>query len=302
MFIETKDVKSRVFYQYKILVSLSQQISFESYTYANLTARQLKNNVLRNIYNYISDTENYIDVVSGSKKIIIKKENIIDEDIICFKLAVQREITYTAKKAEFTSESMADYPCSLVFLDVVGQTFYVEKNYKIFNKPSEMNKILQAILKTVNANTKEYLDVDFTTNLIVDKSDFMETFKAFDLVSKVSLKLNSPNSFLGNQKADDYLNSLREETNAERMSLEICNDDAGINADGFLEYFDDLFEYAVNGGGEWIIGGKENGRVISKKSTAKGKMLVVDIDFNNIPDNVERIRIAFSKENRYEED
>ena len=68
MFIETKEVKSRVFYQYKILVNLPQQLSFESYTYANLTARQLKNNVLRNIYNYITRTETYIDVVSGTKK------------------------------------------------------------------------------------------------------------------------------------------------------------------------------------------------------------------------------------------
>lgn len=302
MFIESSEVKSRVFYQYKILVTLPDQLSFDSIAYANLSPRQLKNDVLRNIYKYLSESDDYIEIMSANKKIIIRKETVLNNDIICFKLASQRELSYTAKKSDFTNERMADFPYSYVFLDVVAQTFYVEKNYKIFNKPSEMYKILQQLLKSINTRTNQFLDVEFLINLIVDKREFMESFKSFDSVSKVSLKLNSPNSFLGNQKADEYLNSLREETNAEQMTLEICNNDVGIDPNGFLSHFENLFEYAVNGGGEWILKGYENGKSLSRKSSARGKMLVLDVDLTNIPENVDRLVFRFTEENRYEED
>lgn len=302
MFIESNEVKSRVFYQYKILVSLPDQLSFDSIAYANLSPRQIKNDVLRNIYNYLSESRDYIEITSANKKIIIRKEMALNNDIICFKLAAQRELSYTAKKTDFTNERMADFPYSYVFLDVVAQTFYVEKNYKIFNKPSEMYKILQQLLKNINTKTNQFLDVEFLINLIVDKREFMESFKSFDSVSKVSLKLNSPNSFLGNQKADEYLNALREETNAEQMTLEICNNDVGIDPNGFLSHFENLFEYAVNGGGEWILKGYENGKSLSRKSSARGKTLVLDVDLTNIPENVDRLVVRFAEENRYEED
>lgn len=302
MFLETSNVKSRVFYQYKILVTLPEQISFDSINYANLSERQIKNNVLRNIHNFLKDYDDFIEINISTKKIIVKKENVLNEDILCFKLAVQRELSYTAKKADFTNERLSDFPYSYVFFDVIGQTFYVEKNYKIFNKPAEMHKILQEILRTLNTKTNQYLDVDFVINLIVDKREFIDSFRSFDSVSKISLRLNSPNSFLGNQKADDYLTELRNETNAEQMTLEIGNDEVSIDRDGFLSHFKDLFEYAVNGGGEWTLRGKENGQPISRKSSARGKMLVLDVDLKNIPDNTERLICIFSEANRYEED
>lgn len=302
MFIESNEVKSRVFYQYKILVNLPDQLTFDSAEYAYLSPRQLKNNVLRNVYNYLCESQDYIEIAVSNKKIIIRKEIALNEDIVCFKLALQKELSYTAKKSDFTNERMADFPYSYVFLDVIAQTFYVEKNYKIFNKPSEIYKILQQLLKNINKKTDQYLDVEFLINLIVDKREFMESFKSFDSVSKVSLKLNSPNSFLGNQRADEYLNALREETNAEQMTLEICNNDAGIDAEGFLSHFEHLFEYAVNGGGEWTLKGHENGKALSRKSTARGKTLVLDVDLSNIPENVERLVLRFTEENRYEED
>lgn len=302
MFIESSEIKSRVFYQYKILVSLPDQLSFDSIVYAKLSPRQIKNDVLRNVYKYLSESRDYIEIISANKKIIIRKEMALNNDIICFKLAAQRELSYTAKKSDFTNERMADFPYSYVFLDVVAQTFYVEKNYKIFNKPSEMYKILQQLLKNINTKTNQFLDVEFLINLIVDKREFMESFKSFDSVSKVSLKLNSPNSFLGNQKADEYLNALREETNAEQMTLEICNNDVGIDPNGFLSHFENLFEYAVNGGGEWILKGYENGKSLSRKSSARGKTLVLDVDLTNIPENVDRLVVRFAEENRYEED
>ena len=302
MFIETRDVKSRVFYQYKILVKLSDQISFDSMDYADLSPRKIKNNVLRNIYNFLGQYNDFFEIVISNKRIVIKKEIVLNDDIVCFKLAVQRKISYTAKNTDFTSESLSDFPYSYVFFDVVGQTFYVEKNYKIFNKPAEMHKILQELLKNINERTNQYLDVDFIINLIVDKREFIESFKSFDSVTKVSLKLNSPNSFLGNQKADEYLSTLRDETNAQQMMLEVCNEEVGIDSDGFLSHFENLFEYAVNGGGEWILRGRENGKPLSRKSSARGKTLVLDVDLNNIPDNTDRLILILSEANRYEED
>ena len=301
MFLETSRVKSRVFYQYKILVTLPEQISFDSISYADLPPRQIKNNVLRNIHSFIRDYNDFIEINISTKKVIVKKESVLNDDIICFKLAIQRELSYTAKKSDFTNERLSDFPYSYVFFDVVGQTFYVEKNYKIFNKPSEMHKILQELLRNLNAKTERYPDVDFVINLIVDKREFIESFKSFDSVNKISLKLNSPNSFLGNQKADDYLTELRNETNAEQMTLEIGNDDVSIDADGFLSHFKNLFEYAVNGGGEWTLRGKENGKPISRKSSARGKTLVLDVDLKNIPENIDRLVLLFSEANRYEE-
>ncbi len=302
MFLETRNVKSRVFFQYKILVNLPDQISFDSMDYVDLSPRQVKNNVLRNTYNFLKQYNDFFEFTISNKKIIIKKEMTLNDDIVCFKLAVQREISYTAKNTDFTSESLSDFPYSYVFFDVVGQTFYVEKNYKIFNKPAEMHRILQELLKNINERTNQYPDVDFIINLIVDKREFIESFKSFDSVTKVSLKLNSPNSFLGNQKADEYLSTLRDETNAQQMMLEVCNEEVGIDSDGFLSHFENLFEYAVNGGGEWILRGRENGKPLSRKSSARGKTLVLDVDLNNIPDNTDRLVLILSEANRYEED
>lgn len=121
MFIETRDVKSRVFYQYKILVKLSDQISFDSMDYADLSPRKIKNNVLRNIYNFLGQYNDFFEIVISNKRIVIKKEIVLNDDIVCFKLAVQRKISYTAKNTDFTSESLSDFPYSYVFFDVVGQ-------------------------------------------------------------------------------------------------------------------------------------------------------------------------------------
>ena len=57
MFIESEKVKGRVFYQYKILVNLPNQLTFDSITYAEMSPRQLKNAVLREIYNYLNNSE-----------------------------------------------------------------------------------------------------------------------------------------------------------------------------------------------------------------------------------------------------
>ena len=67
MFLETSRVKSRVFYQYKILVTLPEQISFDSISYADLPPRQIKNNVLRNIHSFIRDYNDFIEINISTK-------------------------------------------------------------------------------------------------------------------------------------------------------------------------------------------------------------------------------------------
>lgn len=295
-------VNNKVFYQYKILVQLKDQLSIESLSYANLSVREVKNNLLRQIYEYICKTDKYIEFDSNGKFISIKKNYIYNNDILVFKLAKKKSLNITAKKDEFVDEITNDYPYSLVILDVKGQTFYVEKNYKLFQKPSEMSKILIDFLSHIQSITKIYKDANFLVNLIVDKQEFIECFNSFDMVNKVSLKLNSPNSFLGNQKADDFLNTLRDETNAQETKIDIVNNEIGINSAGFMKHFDDLFEYAVNGGGEWSLQGKEKGKKVTKHSAAKGKSLVLNIDVNNIQVNANEIVVILEKENRYEKD
>lgn len=294
--------QGKIFYQYKILVQLKNQISFDGMETANLEPRVYKNNLLRKIFNEIRLNNSFIEFYSNDRLISIKNEYVYNDDILVFKLARKKDVNITKKEEDFIEDILPDYPNSLVFLDVKAQTFYVEKNYKVFQKPNEMNKILIDLLDHLKEKFIEFHDADFLINIIVDQQEFIDCFNSFDVVNKVSLKLNSPNSFLGNQKADEFLNELREDTNTQETKIEVMNKESGIKADGFLRQFKDLYEYAVNGGGEWALQGKEKGKSTTKKSTAKGKTIILNLHIDNLNINPENVIQVLEKENRYEED
>lgn len=296
------DVSSKVFYQYKILVQLSKQISINGMEVAHYTPREYKNEILKKVFEEIKTQNGYIEFESNNHLISIKKEHIYSNDILAFKLAKKKVISITKKAETFVEDITNDYPYSLVFLNVKTQTFYVEKNYKLFSKPYEMNKILSDLLRHVKEKFLMFSDADFLINVILDKQEFLQCYNSFDVVNKVSLKLISPNSFLGNQKADELLNELREDTNTQETKIEISNNEIGINAEGFLKQFRNLFEYAVNGGGEWALQGKEKDKKLTKKSTMKGKTLVLNLHIDNLNINSQEVLSILEKENNYEED
>lgn len=296
------EVGTKVFYQYKILVQLANQISMSGIEMAHYTPREYKNQLLKKVFEEIKNQEGYIEFESNNRLISIKKEHVYSEDILAFKLAKKKVINITKKAETFVEDITNDYPYSLVFLNAKTQTFYVEKNYKLFGKSYEMNKILSDLLDHIKQKFLMFSDAEFLINVIVDKQDFLQCFKSFDVVNKVSLKLISPNSFLGNQKADELLNELREDTNTQETKIEISNNEAGINAEGFLRQFNNLFEYAVNGGGEWSLQGKEKDKKLTKKSTTKGKTLVLNLHIDNLNINSQEVLSVLEKENYYEEE
>jgi hypothetical protein len=142
--------------------------------------------------------------------------------------------------------------------------------------------------------------------MIASEDEFIDCFNSFAQVNKISLKIDSPNSFLGNHEADSLLNELRDETKAKHTSIEISSDE-GINGQGFVRQFKPLLEYVVRGGGKWSMNGVNSGstKTVTKNSFNKIGPINLTINFNvnqNGIENAEELAAKISKTNSYEEE
>lgn len=300
--IAIKD-NEKVFYQYKIRVELNFQYSIFDQD-RSLSEREQKNRAVRRAFDFIKNCDEYIEFRSGSQEISVIKFQEISPNILLFKLAKRKSIGLTAKgTSTFVDKVQDDYPWAMVIFDSKNQAVYVERAYKVYSFPNAMIKILEDLFASVNLQIVENNSAKFYINVITSQEEFMDCFNSFDLVNKVSLKVDSPNSFLGNIEADELLSELRDEASAKQTLIEVTSDE-GLNGKGIFNQFKSFIEYVVRGGGKWSIRGKRgNNKPITKSSQTKIKTLNLNININNSSqvENVSEIVEIINNTNHYEE-
>ncbi|MCM1454930.1 MAG: hypothetical protein NC037_00155 [Bacteroides sp.] len=295
--------QEKVFYQYKIRVELPNQMSIFDMD-EQLNERERKNLAVEKIFNWIKDRDSYYDFEKLNTQLSIIKLQVLSESILIFKLAKRKDVQLTSREETFVGKTEQDYPYSLVIFDYIGQVFYVEKNYKVFQFPNNMVGILQALLSGINAQISQDNQHKFFINMITDSAEFIECFDTFDLVSKVSLKFDSPNCFLGSVQADELLKEIKNETNAKKTTMEISSDD-GLLGCGIMRIFKDLVTYIFNGGGSWSMSGKPKGKdkTITKNSKTKIKTLNININISsdqNTINNSDEVINVIESQNRFD--
>lgn len=299
--IAIKD-NDKIFYQYKIRVELNSQYSIFDAD-RTLSDREQKNNAVKRVFDYIKNRDTYIEFKSGNNDISVIKFQEASDSIILLQLAKRKSIGLTSKgESTFVDKKQDDYPWAIVIFDYKNQTLYVERAYKVYALPNEMIRIMENLFAYVNLQIVENTSLEFFVNIITSQDEFEACFKSFDLVSKVSIKLDSPNSFLGNREADELLSELRDETMAKQTVIEVSNDE-GLYGEGIFKQFKAFIEYAVRGGGKWSIRGKcGNNKQITKSSQSKIKTLNINVTINNNSvENISEIADIVSKTNNYEE-
>ena len=300
---DTNKNQEKVFYQFKIHVELPNQMSiFDMDEPQNERVR--KNLAVKRIFDWIKDSETYFDFQKSNKQLSIIKLQVLNDSILMFKLAKKKDIKFTSKEETFIGKTENDYPYSLIIFDYIGQVLYVEKNYKVFQFPNNMVGILQTLLSCINSQISNDKREQYFVNMISDASEFIECFDTFDLVSKVSLKLDSPNSFLGSRKADDFLNEIRDETKAKKTTMEITSDE-GLDGHGILSMFKEFITYIFNGGGAWSMSGKPRGKDKNVTKTSKTKIKTLNINVNissdqNMINNCDEIINIIEAQNRFD--
>ena len=269
----------RIFYQYKIRVELSKQISIYNIEDANKTEREQKNMAVKRIFDWIKNSNSYYDITKGNSELSIIKFQELNDSLLIFKLAKKKDLKRTIKEETFKGYTESDYPYSLVIFDYISQVLYVERNYRVFQFANNMISILQTVLGAINCNISENSNTKFFVNMITDSDKFIECYKTFDIVNKVTLSFDSPNSFLGSKKADDFLNEIRDETQAKKTSMVIQSDE-GLLGNGILSFFDEFFTYITNGGGSWSMSGKPRGKDKKMTKNSKTKIKSLNLTMN----------------------
>ncbi len=298
--------EERIFYQYKIHVELNQQFSIFDVDNA-LTSRERKNRAVRRTFDFIKEQDSYIEFKSSGKDISVIKFQLLSDEILVMKLAKKKSVELTTKETTtFVEKKQDDYPVALVLFDAENQTIYVERAYKLYTDPKAMIHILQNMFVYINSQISENQNGKFYIKLITSEEGFMECFNSFSVVNKITLKVDSPNSFLGNREADDVLNELRDETRTQQSTFEF-NSDEGIDGDGFYRHFQSFIEYVSRGGGSYSMRGytENSTKPTSKKSSNKIKTLNITVNFNINQDrveNAEELASKISKTNHYEEE
>ena len=298
--------EERSFYQYKIRVELTRQVSLFEVD-AALSEREQKNKAVRRAFDFIDGQDSYIEFNSGSQDISVIKFQKLNDDILIMKLAKRKSVELTSKETTtFVEKKQDDYPCAFVVFDAKNQTIYVERAYKLYTLANAMIKILQDMFGYINGQISENSSSKFFINVITSQEEFMDCFNSFNTVNKITLKMDSPNCFLGNREADDFLNELREETQAKHSTFEVVSDE-GINGAGFYKHFKPLIEYIVRGGGGYSMRGytEDSNKPVTKTSFNRIKTLNLTLDFNVNQaqiDNAEELATKISKTNSYEEE
>lgn len=298
--------KQKVFYQYKIRVELSSQISLFEVDEQS-SEREQKNMAVRRTFNFINSQETYIEFVSGRQEIAVINFQKINDDILIMKLARKMPVDLSIKGSNtFVDKKEDSYPCSFVIFDCKNQVVYVERVLKVFQLPNAMIKILQDMFNYINNQISENHGKNFYINIITREEDFMQCFNSFDIVNKISLKLDAPNCFLGNREADDLLNELRKETQTKKTELEFSSDE-GLYGEGIYSQLKPFIEYAARGGGSYSMRGTIEGgtKQITKNSFNKIKTLNLTFNFNTSEDqigNLSELVDKISNENNYEDD
>lgn len=303
----TKEIRGdqRTFYEYRIRVELNCQTSLFEVD-RDLSEREQKNKAVRRAFDFIDDRNTYIEFRSGSQDISVIKFQTICEDILIMKLARKKPVELPKKGLSTFVEKTEDiYPYAYIIFDCRNQILYVERVLQVYQLPNAMIKIMQDLFCYINNQISENTGKNFYINIISREEDFMECFNSFDIVNKISLKLNSPNCFLGSHEADELLSQLREETQTKTTTLEFASDD-GLNGEGFYNQFKHLINYAARGGGGYSIRGTNVGssKQITKNSNNKIKTLNLTLNFNIGQDQVnnsEQLADRIRNENDYED-
>lgn len=295
----------KVFFQYKIAVELKNQISIFDVNAANLSERELKNAAVKRAFYALASEEEYIEFYNRKQQLFVKLFQVISDRILVFQLAVKKSIDTTVKEDTFVEKKQEDYPYSLVIFDNKTQSLYVERNYKVFTDPVSVVNILVNFFRVLNSHIDENSFTKFNINIITSPEDFLECYDTFDIVNKITLKFDTPNSFLGSKKADEFLNEIRNETQAKKATIEFASD-SGIEGGGFYKYFTEFFKYITHGGGLWTMRGKkkDSAKSITVKSVNKVKTININVILNQNNtqiDNSEQIQNIISQENNYEE-
>ena len=146
---DTNNNQEKVFYQFKIRVELSNQMSIFDMD-EQQDERERKNLVVKRIFDWIKNSETYFDFQKSNTQLSIIKLQVLNDSILVFKLAKKKDIKVTSREETFVGKTENDYPYSLVIFDYIGQVLYVEKNYKVFQFPNNMVGILQTLLSCIN--------------------------------------------------------------------------------------------------------------------------------------------------------
>lgn len=110
---DTNKNQEKVFYQFKIRVELANQMSiFDMDEQQN--ERERKNLVVKRIFDWIKDSETYFDFQKSNTQLSIIKLQVLNDSILVFKLAKQKDIKVTSREETFVGKTENDYPYSLV--------------------------------------------------------------------------------------------------------------------------------------------------------------------------------------------
>lgn len=295
--------EGKKFYQYRVRIELKNcvQLTMDNFNVVDekVSLREEKNKIFRNLCNYIicyNDDDSFIKINKNKKQYLLHYETSLSKDLIVCKLGRQIEEDFSDKQKTFIDGKRCNYPYSTIIINMKDQYILVEKNYKFFNKPKEMENILENVLNYINCNVKESLESRITINIVTELDSFIKSCEKLDMVEKVSLTLNSPNCFLGSDNADEILSELEQNTDTKKTKIELSSN-SGIKGGNLFDVFKSFFVFISNGGGKWTLKGKrgEVTETIYSEGKVVSEYLKIEYDDNMNIINREELRVKIEE-------
>jgi hypothetical protein len=201
-------------------------------------------------------------------------------DLVAFKIGVKKFAKigkYSEKK--FRKVEVEDFPDSTVVWISEQHLILIEKptKYKI-----SIDSVVSSLEDHLNKMLREY-ELVVSIILLTDTSAFWEVIESSKEIYEIEFALVSPN-FIGDfhQNIRDMLQNSKDIYNARKTTYRLSNEDGSLEVPKDDTRVTEMLSWVVDGGGEWWIKTRFDGKKGTKKSTEGPIKVTLEFDEYNL--------------------
>lgn len=242
--------------------------------------------------------------VKGNKRFLFygyqRKEHI---NIIKFARETNEKI-YLEGDEDIEIKGIKEAKFVFLIIDTKNQIILIERNLSVFQQIESSVNVLSDFFRS------EMREFDYVVNIypLVSKKKFWSYVDSAEEIYELSLEMNAPNMFFGNNDTREVLRQIKETTNNEVFDISFKNKEGHLKVlrealGGYIDYVREvggkyLLKFMRNGIRETRTSGTDTAKTyIERKKTEK----YTDDELQNISDKLDSIHTLEKRDDADEE-
>ncbi|MEW6572174.1 MAG: hypothetical protein AB1374_00845 [Bacillota bacterium] len=260
------------FFRYSILPT--RQISID---FGDQKKVMEPNEILDAFFHNLEHEKKVTGQIKDRKYLLYFFKKVYPTTFICKFAREMSTKRYNEGATDIQKREEKDFPFIYIVIDLKTQLILIQQKSSVFRKVDESSRAFSLFLAMV-ANLHDY-EVKVTE--ITHEYYFWEYVDTADAIYTLKLSMKSPNYFMFDLRAKEFLNGIKELANNTGLNMELENE-AGrltIRKDNLISNF---IKYISAGGGHWTLKIRSATdsvmRTISSKNSIKREKLHSDLE------------------------